>query len=338
MKHTLKVTIFLVLLFLMSQMMGLVIINQYVNIEESAQKGDTKANKEAFANTGGAPPDLNADEEKFVWIYIAAAILIGTLLVLIIIKFKQLKIWLAWFILSIIICLYFAIAQFIARFLEILGLNPSLRLLPFNIMGFPVTLLTLTTLLIVSALAYLKVIKKNVVIHNFTEIFIYGGLAALIISVGINIAAALTLLIIISIYDMIAVWKTKHMVTMAKYQTENKLFAGLMMPYNPQTGKFCLKPDKRANTRKKAKKSQKLKHTQTLKNAILGGGDVAFPLIFAGTIMKTYASFLYPIIIIATTTFALFMLLTYGKKDRYYPAMPFISAGSLLGFLIVLLI
>lgn len=332
MKHNLKVTLFLILLFLLSQLMGLAIINQYVDIQESAKEGDTKANQDAFAQTGGAPPDLTAEEERYVWIYIAAAILLGTVLVLIIIKFQVLKLWMAWFILSIVICLYFAFAQFIAKIISFFGINPSLKLLPITILGFPVTVLTVITILLVSVLAYLKVIKKNVIIHNFTEIFIYGGLAALIISVGINMVAALALLIIISLYDMIAVWKTKHMVTMAKYQTENKLFAGLMMPYNTKTGEFKLAADS-----KKKEKPKKTK-TSTVKTAILGGGDVAFPLIFAGTVMKTFASFLYPIIIIITTTIALFMLLTYGKKDRYYPAMPFISAGSLFGYLIVLFI
>ncbi|MFW5991309.1 MAG: presenilin family intramembrane aspartyl protease [Candidatus Nanoarchaeia archaeon] len=329
MKHNLKITLFLVVLFLCSQLMGLVIINQYVDIEQSSSEGHTKVKESAFEYTGQRPPDLTAQEEKYVWVYISAAILLGTIMVLAIIKFKILKLWMAWFILSIIICLYFALAQFIAKLLRFIGINPGFRIINPEIVGFPVTILSVFTLIVVSALAYMKVIKKNVVIHNITEIFIYGGLAALIISVGIHITAALALLVIISLYDMIAVWKTKHMVTMAKYQTENKLFAGLMMPYNQKTGKISFK----TQTTKKISKS-----SGTLKNAILGGGDVAFPLIFAGTVMKAYASFLYPVIIVITTTIALFLLLTYGKKNRYYPAMPFISGGSLAGYAIVLLI
>lgn len=336
MKHTLKITLFLVFLFLLSQLMGLVIINQYVDVEESARTGETKADREAFAQTGGSPPDLSAEEEKFVWIYIAAAILLGTVLVLFIIKFQLLRFWIVWFILSIVICLYFAFAQFIAKFMRYLGVEPGTYIIPLKIAGFPITYLTVTTLALVSFLAYLKVVRKNVVVHNFTEIFIYGGLAALIISVGIHVVAAIALLLIISLYDMIAVWKTKHMVTMAKYQTENKLFAGLMMPYNSKTGKVNFQSQ--AEPKRSSKAPVKKVKKTTLKNAILGGGDVAFPLIFAGAVMKAYASYLYPLIIVVTTTIALFMLLTYGQKDRYYPAMPFISAGSLFGYMIVLLI
>ena len=44
-------------------------------------------------------------------------------------------------------------------------------------------------------------------------------------------ASTSKILIIISIYDIIAVWKIKHMVTLAKYQSENNLFAGAMVPY-----------------------------------------------------------------------------------------------------------
>jgi len=38
------------------------------------------------------------------------------------------------------------------------------------------------------------------------------------------------------------------------------------------------------------------------------------------------------------TTLALFSLFMYAKKNKFYPAMPFLTAGCFIGFLIAKLI
>ena len=71
--------------------------------------------------------------------------------------------------------------------------------------------------------------------------------------------------------------------------------------------------------------------------AILGGGDVAFPLIFAGVVMKAL-SFTHALIIAAATTLASLFLFIGAKKQKFYPAMPFLTAGCLIGYALSLLI
>lgn len=110
-----------------------------------------------------------------------------------------------------------------------------------------------------------------------------------------------------SIYDAIAVWKTRHMVSLAKFQTRSKLFAGLYVKYDKK------------------------------KEAILGGGDIAFPLLFAGVVLKV-AGLLPASIVVLTTTLSLMLLLMLGKKNTYYPAMPFLFIGCFTGALISILI
>ncbi len=332
MKHNFKVTLFLVIIFVLSQLIGLIIINQYIDIEKTSETGKTHIREGAFNKTGFEPPQLEPEQERMMWLYVTFAILIGTVLILLIIRFRKNKIWVLWFLLSIGVCLYIALAQFIPIFLDFLGIKSDMELFPFSFFGFPITISWIITLILVGLLAYFKVFKKNVVVHNFTEIFIYGGLAALIVP-NIALSAAIILLIVISLYDMVAVWKTKHMISLANFQTENKLFAGLMMPYDEKSNKLSL-----IDKHKKIDGSKNNKSPKRIKTAILGGGDIAFPLIFAGTVMKTFASFIYPIIIIITTAIALFILLTYSKKDKFYPAMPFISGGALFGYLLVILI
>jgi presenilin-like A22 family membrane protease len=44
------------------------------------------------------------------------------------------------------------------------------------------------------------------------------------------------------------------------------------------------------------------------------------------------------LITVAGSTLALFLLFYYSQKGKFYPAMPFISAGSIAGLLIALLV
>jgi len=146
-----------------------------------------------------------------------------------------------------------------------------------------------------------KTFKNNFYIHNFTELFIYGGLAAIFVPV-MGIAAMIIVLVVISVYDFIAVFKTKHMIKMAKFQTKIKLFAGLYVPYG-----------------KKA--------------AILGGGDLGFPLLFSGVVFRSYGWI--SLIIVLTSALALSYLLFKSEKNKYYPAMPYLTIGCLIGYGII---
>jgi presenilin-like A22 family membrane protease len=122
-----------------------------------------------------------------------------------------------------------------------------------------------------------------------------------------SIFAASVLLTLISIYDAIAVWKTKHMIKLVKFQAKAKLFAGLLIPYDKK------------------------------KTAILGGGDIGFTLLFSGVVL-TKMGFLSAIIVSLTTSIALFLLFIFSKKRKFYPAMPFLSIGCFIGLLISLLV
>jgi len=301
MKHTFAITIILVTIFFFAQVAGLVIVNEYVDIQATEETGKTVINEGAYNITGFHPPPVQ--NESNTWIFILGAVLFGTVLVLIIIKFRSQRLWKLWFFLSVIICLTVALAPFVQKVIPRGALY--------------------VTLAITGVLTYIKVFRPNIIVHNLTEIFLYGGLAALIVPV-INVQSASLLLIGISLYDMYAVWKSKHMVSMAKFQAESRIFAGLMLTYQKPGEKIELTTDNEGEGKPKS--------------AILGGGDIAFPLLFSGAVMKTTASFVNPLIISATATIALAALLTKGQSNKFYPAMPFISAGCFIGLGIVYLI
>ena len=67
--------------------------------------------------------------------------------------------------------------------------------------------------------------------------------------------------------------------------------------------------------------------------AILGGGDVIFPIITAGVFMRAYG-IIPALLIIAGALAGLTFLFTITKKGKSYPAMPYISVGIFLAMLI----
>jgi presenilin-like A22 family membrane protease len=71
--------------------------------------------------------------------------------------------------------------------------------------------------------------------------------------------------------------------------------------------------------------------------AILGGGVVVFPIITAGVFMLALGMS-YAISVILGALVGLTLLLIFSEKKKFYPAMPFISAGIFLGLLVCWLI
>src|SRR3989344_3745939 len=178
-------------------------------------------------------------------------------------------------------------------------------------------------------LAAIKIFKRNIIVHNVTELFIYPGIASIFVPL-LNIWTVVLLLIIISVYDIYAVWHAGFMQKMAQYQIkELKFFTGFFVPY--------LGPKERAMI-KEAKKRDKLKDKKVKVNvAILGGGDVIFPIILAGVVYNTLG-LLSALIISVGATAALGWLFYISKKGKFYPAMPLISVGCFIALGIAYLV
>ncbi len=299
MKHTLSITVMLVILFFAAQIAGLAIVDKYIDHQKTEITG-----KAVFSDL---PYQLERPPvpEKTSYVYILIAVLIGTGLVLLLIRFKKVMLWKSWYFLGVAACLTIALAPFVG---EIAALVISL------------------------AAAIFKVFKTNFYVHNITELLVYGGLAAIFVPI-MNLFSVVMLMLLISIYDFIAVWGLKHMVTMAKFQSENKVFAGLMIPYPEEKGAVKL-------TKEEAQKLGKGNYKEVKgRNAVLGGGDIGFPLLFAGVVMKglmltnvQWIGFLKALVIPVFATISLLLLFFMAKKNRFYPAMPFLTLGCAAGY------
>jgi len=124
---------------------------------------------------------------------------------------------------------------------------------------------------------------------------------------------------------MWAVWHSGIMQKMAKYQiNELKIFSGFFIPYASKKIKMQIQKIKES----KKKLDKKIK----VNVAILGGGDIIFPIITSGVMLKTLG-FIPAIFVIIGATIGLSYLFFFAKKKKFYPAMPFITAGIFLGII-----
>tara|TARA_Y100000310_G_scaffold345611_2_gene467297 strand:- start:986 stop:1948 length:963 start_codon:yes stop_codon:yes gene_type:complete len=310
MKHSYKITIILLAIFFISQYIGLAVVNQYIDNQETiiTDDGSTITTTNFSDLPLGERPEFNP---QTAYIPILIAVLIGTALLLGIIKFGAMRLWKLWFVLALFVTFTTSIAAFTT---------------------------TLVAIIVGLALTVWRIFKNNPIIHNATEPLVYAGIAAIFVPM-FNLWSMSILLILISLYDAYAVWQSKHMVKLAVAQKDAGIFAGLQIPHQWKQKESKLKSSKHNDSNKQVSKKasvtsfkhKKLK-SKKIKNrsAILGGGDIAFPLLLAGVLLKDFsltAALILPIF----TTVSLAILFYYSKKGKFYPAMPFISAGCFVG-------
>jgi hypothetical protein len=126
---------------------------------------------------------------------------------------------------------------------------------------------------------------------------------------------------------------------LAKYQMNTLgVFSGFFLPYADKKTKAKIKLLKqkylnRPDLLEKNVKKYKLK----INLAILGGGDVIFPIITAGIFLKAYG-ILPALIITLFATLSLTYLLLTAEKKKFYPAMPFLTIGIYLGMILTWII
>ncbi len=291
-------------MFVVAQLIGIYVANAY-------QPDIVPGTNQTIYNIpyGFEPPQDISPQTTTFSIVIALAIAVSLMLLLM--KLKAETFLRLWFFVVVIIGLAIAINAF---------------LIDFQYSSW-------IALAIAIPLAILKIFKRDIIAHNFTEILIYPGIATVFIPL-LNIWATVALLLVISAYDMYAVWHAGFMQKMAKYQIEKvRVFSGFFVPYLNKKDRIALKKAKALQ-----KKGKKVKGKKVAVNvAILGGGDVVFPIILAGVVLPIYGIF-GSLIIAAGASIALALLFLRSEKGKAYPAMPFITAGCLVALGIVYLL
>lgn len=300
MKHNKKITAILIGMFLLTQIIGFLVFTTYSN--------------GVHLPYGMEPPEEIQEKPQGLQIIIAFAFAIFLFILLMKIKAETfIRIW-------------FFVVTTIA-----LGLAVNAILLKFNINYYP----QFISLIIALPLTYLKIFKRDIIIHNLTELLIYPGIAAVFIPL-LNLTWTIIILLLISLYDIWAVWHSEFMQKMAKFQINNlKFFTGFFVPYASLKQKMKIKEIRQKYSNNSGELEKQFKKAKIKINlAILGGGDIVFPVITSGVIYRSYSS-IYPALTISlTSTIALLFLFMIARKGKFYPAMPFITIGIYLGMII----
>ena len=160
--------------------------------------------------------------------------------------------------------------------------------------------------------------KPNVLVHNFLLISGMIGIGS-IFGLRLDPLFVIFFLIIFSIYDIIAVYKTKHMIKMAKEFVEVRAIPGLVLPQKFSEVSAPLKEVKMGG-----------------KFLILGSGDIIFPLLLVSSLVPFGVLKSFIIAIFATLGLLASIFLFLSQKTRKpIPALPPIALFSIIGYLIM---
>jgi presenilin-like A22 family membrane protease len=315
-KHNIKITIILLSMFVITQFIGLYVAN--TNIFNRTIPGTNETLTNPILSTLQPPQPTQASDFSMYFGSMIFAFIIAIVILFLLTKFKIDMILKIWFFVVVVIALFITFSAFF----------------PNNIGSL---YFWIPALLFASFLGFIKIFRQNFVIHNLTELLIYPGIATVFIPI-LNFWSVMILLILISVYDIWAVWHSGIMQKMAKYQINNlKVFSGFFVPYISKEMRMKIK-----KMRKSKVKGKKIK----VNLAILGGGDVIFPIITSGVVLMTktlnlpfglkpfIGGFWPAIFVIAGATLGLTLLFLFSEKKKFYPAMPFITSGIFLGIIL----
>ena len=163
--------------------------------------------------------------------------------------------------------------------------------------------------------------KPSILVQDLCLILGIAGMGSIL---GLSLAPQIVvlLLVIFSIYDFIAVYKTKHMVKMAKEMIESKAILALVVPQNILGLRESLEEIKPGG-----------------KFLILGGGDIVFPLLLCVSLIPFGILNSLIVAIFALMGLLVGFLFFFLQKVRQpIPALPPIAFFSIFGFLITKLI
>lgn len=310
MKHNRKITIIILLMFILAQFIGLFVINSYTT-QKIVDGKIVNATGKVMPYGMGFQENNSSTDLTSILISVLFSLIIAISLIFILIKIKAKAVMKTWFFVVSVLAIGISLTAFL----------PEIKYA------------SIISLLIAIPLAVFKIYKRNIVVHNLTELLIYPGIAAIFVPI-LNLTILIVLLILISAYDMWAVWKSKIMQKIAKYQIEElNVLGGLFIPYASKKvkEKINLLKTKFKSKEKLEKEFKKSKLKVNL--AILGGGDIAYSILSAGVVLETWG--LIPALItVGGASIALVGLLVFGRKKTMYPAMPFITGGIFLVLLV----
>jgi presenilin-like A22 family membrane protease len=201
-----------------------------------------------------------------------------------------------------------------------------------------------------AAIGVLLVFAKNKIprLRNTTAMIASIGVGT-ILGITFSFTAALIFMIILAVYDFIAVFITKHMITIANAAISMNL--SFMVTANDiEAVPFGMLSKEEYSTYIKAAKGDKAwgriakrfnisKYAPVSASVGLGTGDLAMPLMLAVSAYKVYLSFTFSIFIILGAVLGLFItMMILRNYRRALPAIPPLLFGILISIGVYMLL
>lgn len=177
------------------------------------------------------------------------------------------------------------------------------------------------TLLILAAFLFIK----NVITHNIGIILGVAGVGFLL-GLAISPRTAVVIMVILSFYDIIAVYVTGHMVKMAKTMVESGVTFGFIIP-SRISGFFSHIGEAQAQI---GVRDQFM---------ILGSGDIGLPVVLASSVARYSLNAAVIVAIFSLAGLFLTHLIFVNQKERKpMAALPPIATMSIIGYLVTMVI
>lgn len=165
------------------------------------------------------------------------------------------------------------------------------------------------------------IVWRSVFTHNIAITIGLSGVAA-VLGMSMTPTAALLILVLFSAYDIVAVYKTRHMMRMARTMLESGTVFGFIIP---------------------AKWRDFLVHRDNAQLGerfmLLGSGDIGLPIIFAASIARV--SLLSAVVVAVSAVVGLLithLLFVNQSQRRPMAALPPIATMCVLGYLVASLL
>lgn len=268
-------------IFLITQFLGLFVGSRYI----------------AQIQVGQAAPVFNNPERPENSFLLIFYILIATGILIFVIKFR-----------AVLIRVVEALAILVTSMITFNFLFPID--FPFVSFGF----------ILAVVLTAWKILRPSIVSQNIALIISVAGAGA-VLGASLGIIPVLIFIVLLSIYDFVAVFVTKHMVYIAKEIVKRPTAFTAAIPTKFKKSVQFVTGDK------KIRKKIHVFH--------LGGGDIAIPLMFAVSVLGKF-TLLHALLTTVGSAIMLFTLFSFvlGRPGRPLPALPWISIGTILGFLV----
>lgn len=152
-------------------------------------------------------------------------------------------------------------------------------------------------------LLYLLISKKHWIVLNISGLLIASAITA-IFGISFEPYPAIVLLVILAVYDYIAVYKTKHMIKLAESVSDINVPVLFVIPRKDR-------------------------------NAIMGVGDVVIPNILAVSSYIFNHCLIQSVFVILFGYIGLIILMRFvEEKGGAHAGLPFLNTGAIIGYLI----